>query len=117
MNSYRTHRYDFQLQLSKKVKPARASPYGGAPAKYDTSLSTMTLGSMVGSVDPKQAISQFKREKERAAMVSISGEGTLVQRREDQGEYTHRSHLNQMSESNHDVLSHRHKLIMIQNME
>ena len=92
LNSYRTHRYDFQLQLSKpkERKAGRVSPQHTG----DT-LSSMTLGSMVGSVDPAVAINQYRKARAMVP-VSMSGEGTLAQRREEanNADYTYRSRLN-----------------------
>ena len=53
----------------------------------------MTLGSVVGGVDPGIAISQYRRAREA---VSMSGEGTVAKRKGDEGvaEYTKRSCLN-----------------------
>jgi hypothetical protein len=67
----------------------------------------MTLGSMVGSVDPNIAINQYKRAR---AAVSMSGEGIIANRKEETtvpGDFTQRSYLNQQSESNHDVFSQK----------
>ena len=97
LNSYRTHRYDFQLQLTKpNTQRKKVNAFAGAP----DSISSITLGSMVGNVDPTLAINHFKRAR---AAVSISGEGTIARRKEEQamyigttapGDYTQRSYLN-----------------------
>lgn len=118
LNSYRTHKYDFQLQLTKPTtQRKKANAFVGAAPD---SISTVTLGSMVGSVDPNIAINQYKRAR---AAVSMSGEGIIAKRKEETtvpGDYTQRSFLNQQSESNHDVFSQKqkeHRLIVIKNME
>ena len=49
LNSYRTHRYDFQLQLTKpNTQRKKVNAFAGAP----DSISSITLGSMVGNVNP-----------------------------------------------------------------